>query len=215
MTSPLRWRIMTLQAMLVLVLAFCAGFSFWASGYVHSTIRDQLSSQQITFPKANDPGISAQALRPCGNLAKNVTCTIPTSAAIGLANSKAMQKYAGQAMTTGAQAQTYANNYVAVHLSDMGMTYSEASAQALKHPTNTQMANLANTLFKGTTLRGMLLQAYGWWTVGDYTGLAGIGLLLAALAVLGAFLFELYFAVRTTTVTVAPKVGQPISAVTA
>jgi hypothetical protein len=209
MSSQLRWRIMTLQAALVLAFAFSAGFMFWASGYVQSTIRDQMAAQQINFPQANDPGITPAALTPCGALATNTTCPIPTSHAIGVSNSNAMKQYAGQPLTSGAQAEIYANDYINVHLSDMGKTYEQASSLAMLHPNDTAMVNLADTIFKGTTLRGMLLNAYGWWTVGDYTADAAYASILATLVVLGAFLFELFLAVRKTAVEPAARtVGQ-------
>ena len=51
-----------------------------------------------------------------------------------------------------------------------------------------------DTLFKGETLRSMLLNAYGWWTIGLYTTFAGFGLMLVALAALAALVFELFIA---------------------
>ena len=48
-----------------------------------------------------------------------------------------------------------------------------------------------DTIFKGTTLRSMLLNAYGWSQIGLFAGYAAIGLLVAAIVVLGAFLFEI------------------------
>jgi hypothetical protein len=37
------------------------------------------------------------------------------------------------------------------------------------------------TLFRGETLRAILLNAYGWWTVGQITLFAGIGMVVAGL----------------------------------
>jgi hypothetical protein len=196
MTSELRWRIMTLQAIMVLVFAFGAGFLFWASDYTHSSVKTQLAAQSISFPPKGDPGITAAALTPCAKLPKSAVCPIATGPSVGAANAAAMAKYAGQTMTTGDQAQTYANNFLQVHLSDMGYTYSQISGLALQHPNNVTYQTLVATIFKGTTLRSMLLNAYGWWTLGTYAGYAAIGALLAALAVLGAFLFELLVATR-------------------
>ena len=45
-------------------------------------------------------------------------------------------------------------------------------------------------------LRGTLLNTYGWWTVGSYATLAGIGLAVAAGAVLVALLVEIYLAIK-------------------
>jgi hypothetical protein len=77
-----------------------------------------------------------------------------------------MGQYAGQPMTSGAQAKVYADNFIAFHRSKMGGTYSQLSAQSLAQPTNAKLAALVNTVFKGTTLRGMLLDAYAVWQMG-------------------------------------------------
>jgi len=199
MTPDLRWRFMLLQALLLVVFSFCAGFLFWAAGYTHSSVQTQLAAQSISFPPAGSPAISAAALTPCGSLAAGAPCPIATGPSVGAANSAAMTRYAGQIMTTGAQAQVYANSFIQVHLSDMGYTYSGISELALLHPTNTTYQTIDATIFKGTTLRGMLLNAYGWWTVGTYTGFAAIGVTLAAIAVLFALVFEFLAAYRSET----------------
>ncbi len=48
------------------------------------------------------------------------------------------------------------------------------------------------TVFEGTTLRSMLLNAYGWWTVGTYALYAAIGLTIAAGLVVLSLVFELW-----------------------
>jgi hypothetical protein len=49
-----------------------------------------------------------------------------------------------------------------------------------------------DTVFKGETLRAILLNAYGWWTVGTITLYAGFGMVLAGvvLAILAGFGFR-------------------------
>ena len=87
-----------------------------------------------------------------------------------------MGAYAGQLMTTGAQAKTYADHFIAVHLQEMGkgQTYSQLSAASLKAPANTGLAQLVQTVFRGTTLRSMLLEAYGFWQMGQIALFAAI-----------------------------------------
>ena len=46
----------------------------------------------------------------------------------------------------------------------------------------------ADTLFKGETLRSILLNAYGWWTVATIAMYVGVGLIAAGL-LLGIFAF--------------------------
>jgi len=103
-----------------------------------------------------------------------------------------MRQYAGQQLTTGAQAQTYANHFIAVHLSEVagGKTYAQVSAAALADPTNTTLQGQVETLFKGTTLRGLLLNAYAFGKVAQIAGIAAIvsfvgAAILLVLSILG------------------------------
>jgi hypothetical protein len=87
-----------------------------------------------------------------------------------------VSQYAGQQVLTGQQAKVYANDFISVHLSEMpyGGVYSKASAAAMKDPTNAQLATTVNTIFKGTTLRGLLLEAYGFSVMGGIAFVAAI-----------------------------------------
>lgn len=171
MTTALRWRIMALQAILVLVLAFGAGFLFYEASFVNGQIHDQLAEQKITFPAANSPAMSK----------------LPPS------DAAAMKQYAGQPLTTGSQAQTYANHFIGAHLKETagGKTYAQVSNAAQANPTDATLKAQQQTLFQGETLRGLLLNAYGWSEAAKFMFLGAIVLLIAALAVLGAFVFEL------------------------
>ena len=190
MTTGMRWRILVLQVGLIGIIGFVAGFAFWGSSFATNQVSSQLAAQKISFPAANDASIKA----------------------LPAADAAAMRVYAGQQLTTGAQAETYADHFIAVHLNEIGggQTYSQLSAAAQADPTNTKLAGEVATIFKGTTLRGMLLNAYGWGEIGTIAGYAAIGLAIAALAVLGAFLFEIFSwrkhasNVRETHVTVQP-----------
>jgi len=72
----------------------------------------------------------------------------------------------------------------------MGGTYSQLSAKSMAQPNNAALAALVNTVFKGTTLRGMLLNAYAFWQMGvialwaAMVSFTGAGLLII-LSVLG------------------------------
>ena len=132
---------------LAVVLAIGGGLLLWGHSVVNTDVHNQLAAQKIVFPAANSPEIKA----------------LPAS------DATAMKAYSGQLMTTGAQAQTYADHFIAVHLKEIGggKTYSQLSAAAMAQPKNTALANQVQTIFKGTTLRGMLLNAYGWWQMGQ------------------------------------------------
>jgi hypothetical protein len=135
----------------VLVLVIAGGLLTWGHNFVTSNVRDQLSQQQISFPPA-----AAFAHAKAGT---GITPSmIP-----------AVSQYAGQQLLTGQQAKVYANNFIAVHLSEMpyGGVYSKISAAAIAAPTNKELTALKATSFQGTTLRGLLLEAYAFSTVGQ------------------------------------------------
>jgi hypothetical protein len=180
MTRGLRWRIFVLQVGLIGILGFIAGFLFWGNSFVHTMVSDELVAQKISIPAAGSPGFDAKTL--------------------GATQYAEISQYAGQPVTTGSQAQAYANDYINVHLQKVagGQTYSQVSGalvaeQAKPNPDAKTIATLSGqrtTLFMGETLRGLLLNAYGWWTVGQYAFYAAIGMTVAALAVLTALVFE-------------------------
>jgi len=196
MNKAIRWRIVSLQAMLVLILAASSGFLFYQGSFVTGMVHDQLVAQQISFPGA-DQIKAGGSLDPAKFSAE-------------------IRNYAGQAVDNGDKARVYANDFIGVHLAGVagGKTYSQVSAAA--SAVNAQLAATATTdpnyaalqaqsaalagqkatLFQGEMLRGTLLNSWGWWTVGVYTTYAAIGLMIAALVVLGALVFELQTAAR-------------------
>jgi len=196
MNRDIRWRIISLQAAMVVVLAGAAIFAFGMGNFTTSQIRDELTAQQVSFPGA-DQIKAGGALDPA-------------------TFSQEIRDQAGKQVTDGNQARIYANDFLAVHLKGIagGLTYATVGTKisALKaqaatmSQTDPAYADLQNqittltaareTLFKGESLRSMLLNAYGWWTIGTYTTYAGIGLMLVALVVLGALSFEVLVAGR-------------------
>jgi hypothetical protein len=68
-----------------------------------------------------------------------------------------------------------------------GKTYSQLSAASLAQPSNTALAATVGTVFKGETLRSMLLNAYGWWKVSQITYIISLVMFgLGTVAALGA-----------------------------
>ena len=195
MTTTMRRRVIVLQVGLIGILVFCAGFLFWGNSFIHNQISTELTAQQIYFPAADNKAI----------------------ASLPAADAAAMSIYGGQQLTTGAQAQVYANSFIGVHLSEVagGLTYSQMSAKAMANPTDQKMAGQVATLFKGETLRGLLLNAYGWWTIGTYALYAAIGLALAAFAVLVALAFEVFLAIREPRKVKVPVLTTKLERVTA
>ena len=173
MTKELRWRIVSLQAIIVLVLAFCAGFLFWGSSFVTGMVHDELVSQKIFFPAAGTAALDPKEFPD-------------------------LQQYAGQQVDTGEKAKAYANGFIGRHLENVagGQTYSQVSSAAQANPQDTKLAAQVQTLFRGETLRGLLLNAYGWSQVGMYAFYTAIGLAAAAFVVFCALIFELVLAWR-------------------
>jgi hypothetical protein len=196
---------MVLQAFMVVVLAAGAGFAFSLGTFTTTQIKDELTAQQIYFP-APDQVKAGGALDPA---------EFPQE----------IRDQAGNQVTDGNQARIYANDFIAKHLEGVagGLTYASMgtkiaglNAQLAATPKDDpryadiqKQVATANgqreTLFKGETLRGNLLNAYGWWTVGTYTLYAAFGLLIAALGVLGALAFEIFVGYRRPASVIVPK----------
>jgi hypothetical protein len=159
----------------VCVLVVAGALLMWGASFANSSVRGQLAQQEITFPPA-----AAFAHAKAGT--EITPSMIP-----------AVSQYAGQPLLTGAQAEVYANDFIAVHLSEMPYhgVYSKISAAAQANPTNAGLKALEQTSFQGTTLRGLLLEAYAFGTFGAialYAGIAAFAL-AAAMALLVALGF--------------------------
>jgi hypothetical protein len=159
---------------LMLVLATSAALLTWGSTFSGNYVRDELKSQNISFG-------TAEALKAEGR--------------------NDLIKYGGQSVDSGAKAQAYAS-YINGHLAKIGggLTYAELGATERQAKLDVQSAVDAkepqanvdalqtkadgitgsrDTLFKGETLRGLLLSAYAWSMVGRIAGLAAIGAIVA------------------------------------
>jgi hypothetical protein len=152
------------------VMFIASGLLFWGHSFVSDNVKTQLTAQKIFMPKAGSEQLNDPKVKPY------------------------LSKYAGQLVTNGAQAQAFADHYIKVHLDEStgGRTYSELSAASRQDPTNTELQGLVQTSFRGETLRGLLLNAYAFWKMGQvalyaaWTAL-GAGSLLVLLSVLGLF----------------------------
>jgi hypothetical protein len=152
------------------ILLAAGGMLMWGSAYVHNTVQGQLSSQQIYFPSASAFAHAKADTEITPNM-------IPT-----------VSQYAGEQLLTGQQAEAYADHFIAQHIYDMsgGKTYSQLSAESIAQPKNTALTGLVATVFKGETLRSMLLNAYGWWKVSQITYICSlVALSFGGLALLG------------------------------
>src|SRR6478672_4049048 len=92
---------------LAVTLVAAGSLLTWANHFVSNEVKTQLSAQKIFFPPKGSPAIAGPEF-------------------------KEMQQYAGQQLTTGAQAQVYADHFIAVHLNEVadGQTYAQLSSKA-------------------------------------------------------------------------------------
>ena len=163
---------------LAVFLLIAAVLLNWGYTFANDSVKTQLAQQKISFPAADSGGFKA----------------LPEE------NQKAILPFAGLDLTTGKQAQVYADFYIGEHVKGInnGKTYSETSAEALAAsaaakaaPTDQALAAKAaalmgqrQTLFMGETLRGLLLNAYAFWQLGQIAGYAAIALLVGGLVML-------------------------------
>src|ERR1700761_3412228 len=163
-------------AVVVVVLVIAGGLLTWGHSFVNSNVHDQLAQQQIYFPPkaAFDHAKAGTEITPS---------MIPS-----------VSQFAGQQLLTGPQAKVYANDFIAVHLSEMpyGGVYSKVSAAALAHPSSASLSALRTISFQGTTLRGLLLEAYAFWTIGQVMLWGAVAAFIGALVM--AILVGLGFA---------------------
>ena len=143
---------------LAAILLAAGGLLLWGSTYTHNMVHNQLAAQKIYFP-------------PKAAFAHPKAGTEITPSMI-----PSVSQYAGQQLVTGQQAQSYADNFIAVHITNMtgGQTYAQLSAKALANPDNTKLAGEVAAVFKGETLRSILLNAFGWWKVSQITYIAAL-----------------------------------------
>jgi hypothetical protein len=154
----------TIGLLMTAVLLVTSVALFLTQNFIHTQVAQQLEPQKIVFPAADSPAINALAAK----------------------DKEAVSKYAGQQVTTGAQASVFANNYIAAHIKTIsgGMSYSELSTASRSDPTNTKLAAQVDTVFKGETLRGMLLNAYAFDTMASVALFAAYGAAIAGFIML-------------------------------
>jgi hypothetical protein len=144
------------------VLIVAGSLAFWGYSFANSNVHNQLAEQKIVFPPA---AAFAQA-KPGTEITPGM---IPY-----------LEKYAGQPLTTGAQAEAYADHFIAVHLQEIGggKTFAQLSTIARSLPPGsaaaTKAEGTAQTVFQGTTLRGLLLEAYSFSVFGQIAFIASI-----------------------------------------
>ena len=146
-------------AVVAVVLIVLGTMAIYGGNFGRQNVRDRLVPQHISFPPAD-------AMTP------------EEKAAIG--------EFAGAKVDTGVEAEAF-SRYIGGHLEAVneGATYSETSgaarAEGLDPNVAADLQAKADTLFKGESLRAMLLNAYGWWTLATIAMWAGVAMLIAGL----------------------------------
>jgi hypothetical protein len=166
-------------AVMVVVLVVAGSLLLWGYNFANSNVHNQLAEQQIVFPSK-------------AAFAHPVPGSEITPSMIGT-----VSQYAGQPLVTGQQAEVYANDFIAVHLQEIGggLTYAQLSAKASALPKGSAAyaaaEGKAQTVFQGTTLRGLLLEAYAFGTLATIALIAAISAFVLAgiMALLVAFGF--------------------------
>ena len=167
--------LIALGAVVTVVLLVAGLLLSWGANFSDDYVYDELSSQNIFFPD---------------------------EASLLEEGRDDLVRFAGQQVTTGEQAEGYAS-YIDGHLQGIadGATYAdlgtperearaaweaavedgadEATVAELKGEYDA-VSGQRNSLFKGETLRGLLLSAFAWSTVGTIAGYAAIGAFVAA-----------------------------------
>lgn len=166
--------------LLAVVLLVAGGLLTWANSFIGDQVHQQLSEQHITMPTAD--AVSGSDFTQ--------------------ADKDALKPFYGKQMLTGPAAKAYADHYIWVHMKAAAEgTYSSLNMQSpgdayadvpdratcSSDPTGDACAaltSLKGTLFQGNALRGLLLNAYAFGTIGTVSGYAAIGAYIAGLLML-------------------------------
>jgi hypothetical protein len=173
-------------AVVTVALLVAGALLTWGANFSADYVNDELSSQHVSFPPA---------------------------AALTEEGRTDLLKYAGENVNTGPEAEAYAS-FINGHLKGMadGATYADLGTPERDAKTAVETAIAAgadkatvadlqakadaistqrNTMFKGETLRGLLLSAFAWATVGQIAGYAAVGAFIAGAVMLALVLLGL------------------------
>jgi hypothetical protein len=152
----------TAGLVIAVALIVVGGAAIYGGNFGRQNVQDRLQPEKVAFPPTE--GMTPEEQTSVGD-------------------------FAGATVDTGPEAEAFAR-YIAGHLTEVndGKTYSETSAAArvegLDPNTAADLQAKADVLFKGETLRAILLNAYGWWTVATIALWVGVGLVIAGILLL-------------------------------
>ena len=180
---------------LAAVLLIAGGLLTWANTFIGDQVDQQLTQQGITMPEG-------EAL-----------------AGLPKADAAALEEFAGSELNTGPEAKAYADHYILAHMNAASdnRTYQQVSSEFLALDDEAKaseegqaLGGLRQTLFMGSTLRGLLLYGYAFATVGTIAGFAAIAAFVGAFVLLALALLGMRHARHT-----APLEGRQPELVTA
>jgi hypothetical protein len=169
------WLLISVGALVAMVLFSAGALLTWGSNFAEDYVGDELTDQNIFFP--DQVSLEAEGRTD-------------------------LVKYAEEQVTTGEEAQAYAS-YIDHHLDGIadGATYAELGGPQRAAQDEVQAAIDAgesdavvadlqakadeltgqrDSLFRGETLRGLLLSTYAWSTIGRIAGIAATVAFIAA-----------------------------------
>jgi hypothetical protein len=139
---------------MVVVLLVAGGLLTWGHSFAQSNVHNQLAhTVKAQYAKGGQKAVTDPEF-------PNAKLMIP-----------ALEPYAGKQLLTGKEAQVYANDFIGQHLYAMPLhgVYSQVSTAARTAKPGskqaTELTSVEATVFQGTTLRGLLLEAYGFGTI--------------------------------------------------
>jgi len=157
---------------LTVFLFVAAGLLNWGASFAQDSVKSQLENQNIAFPAAE---------------------------AMPEATKDQLAKWANMQVVTGEMARDYSDLYIWEHMKGSSIaavgkpaTYSEVSGMYMGLVRGgssdaaqiAKLGDLRQTLFMGNTLRGMLLEAYAFGTMGVIAGYGAIAALVGGLVML-------------------------------
>ncbi|MBL8928620.1 MAG: hypothetical protein JNL54_00725 [Kineosporiaceae bacterium] len=154
---------------LAAVLVVAGGLLVWANSFISANVSEQLRDQQITMPAGE--ALDNPDIKPY------------------------LEQYAGTPLDSGEKAKAYADHYILVHMNEQsqGRTYSQVSGEFMKLNSDpnadkakvAELGALRQSLFMGSTLRGMLLNAYAFGLMATVALWAAIAAFVGAAVLLG------------------------------
>jgi hypothetical protein len=166
-------------AVVALVLLVAGGLLTWGSRFADDYVTDELSSQNIFFPDA--ASLEEEGRTDLVDFAEEQVTTGPEA--------EAYASYIGGHLEETADGATYADLGTPLREARAAVEEAQASGAddetvAELQATADELAGQRDSLFRGETLRGLLLSTFAWSTIGRIAGIAAVAAVIAAAAML-------------------------------